>query len=256
MVVSEITPALQAEARALAGELEELRLMRLLQESAADTLEDGLKGAQDARVALSRAVAERRALPRPFAADPEALRLLVESSDTLDSFAEGLAASALPGAADATAAAAPGQFTAARGRLPLPVEGTVLRGFNEADAAGIRRPGIVLATLPRALVRSPWAATIRYRGPLLDYGNVMILEPAADFLLVIAGMEEVYGEVGEILSAGAPIGLMGGDAPDTGEFLTSLAKDDGIARQETLYMELRQANAPVDPAEWFRVTEE
>ena len=53
----------------------------------------------------------------------------------------------------------------------------MLRGMNEADAAGIKRPGIILATRPGALVNAPTAATIRYVGPLLDYGNVMILEP-------------------------------------------------------------------------------
>ncbi|MEZ5674302.1 MAG: hypothetical protein R3D81_03325 [Thalassovita sp.] len=45
---------------------------------------------------------------------------------------------------------------------------------DESDAAGIARPGVVLATRPRALVTTPTAATIRYLGPLLDYGNVMI----------------------------------------------------------------------------------
>jgi septal ring factor EnvC (AmiA/AmiB activator) len=57
--------------------------------------------------------------------------------------------------------------------------GTILRQFNEADAAGVARPGVVLATHPNALVTTPWPASVRYAGPLLDYGNVIILEPEA-----------------------------------------------------------------------------
>lgn len=256
MILSKITPAIQAQAKALGAELSELRVLRLLQESAASTLESGLDGAQAARVALSRAVADRTDLPKRFEADPEALRQLADSSQTLDSFAEGLTRQEVTALENPAASPALSRFADARGRLQLPVEGTLLRQFDEADAAGVRRPGIVLATRPRALVRTPWAATIRYRGPLLDYGNVMILEPAADFLLVIAGMKEVYGDVGEILSVDAPIGLMGGEAPSQGDFLTLGVKDGGGTHRETLYMEVRQANVPMDPADWFRLTEE
>ena len=97
----------------------------------------------------------------------------------------------------------------------------VLRRPDEADAAGVRRPGLTLATRPRALVTAPWPATIRYRGPLLDYGNVMILEPGGGYLLVLAGLDTVYGEVGEVVAAGAPLGLMGGAETATAEFLAS-----------------------------------
>jgi septal ring factor EnvC (AmiA/AmiB activator) len=111
-----------------------------------------------------------------------------------------------------------------KGRLPLPVLGTLLRRPDEADAAGVRRPGVTLATRPAALVTAPWPATIRYRGPLLDYGNVMILEPGDGYLLVLAGLGTVYGEVGEVVAAGAPLGLMGGTETVGAEFMTAASK--------------------------------
>ncbi len=49
-------------------------------------------------------------------------------------------------------------------------------------------PALLIATRPAALVTAPWPATIRYRGPLLDYGNVMIVEPSSGYLLVLAGL--------------------------------------------------------------------
>jgi septal ring factor EnvC (AmiA/AmiB activator) len=244
MILTEVTPALAAEAELLRRDLQEMQDLRALQTAAGQTLAGGLKVAQEARTALSQAISDRTTLPKRFTEDPEVLRGLLQSADTLDAFAEGLTL-------DDSQQGGLRDFAAAKGTLPLPVLGTILRRANEADAAGVRRPGIVLAVRPRALVTSPWPATIRYRGPLLDYGNVMILEPGGGYLLVLAGLETVYGEVGEVIAAGAPLGLMGGGEPAAAEFLVS-AQDGGGARDtETLYMELRQGAEPVDPAEWF-----
>ena len=251
MMLADVTPELQARAEALRASLEEASLLRALQESAAGTLAEGLAGAQQARTALSQAISERSDLPRRFSADPEKLRLLLESADTLEGFASGLAS--LGGAGEANPLP---PFEALRGRLPLPVQGRVLRWMGEADAAGIARPGLLIATRPQALVTTPAPATIRYRGPLLDYGNVMILEPGAGYLLVLAGLAQVYGEVGEVLPAGAPVGLMGGEMPETSAILSRVSEGGGAERPETLYMELRQGDAPVDPAAWFNVTKD
>ncbi len=246
MILADVTPSLQAEAERLRGELSELKSLQDLQISAGGTLSRGLAAAQTARTALSQAISDRTELPRQFTEDPEALKNLLESADTLDAFAAGLA----PTAHDTE------DFAAAKGRLPLPVMGTLLRASDEADAAGVSRPGLTFATRPRALVTAPWPATLRYRGPLLDYGNVMILEPGGGYLLVLAGLDTVYGEVGEVVAAGAPLGLMGGDDPAAADLL-ALAKEGGGAREtETLYLELRQGADPVDPAEWFAMRKE
>ncbi len=245
MIVSDITPALQRQADALRVELEEIALLRALQESAAATLEEGLAGVQQARTALSQAISNRTDLPQRFLADPAALTRLIDSAETLQSFAAGLADLEVAGDD------APLHIGQARGTLPLPVPGTVLRRAGEADAAGIARPGLVIATEPRALVTTPWSATIRYRGPLLDYGNVMVLEPGDGYLLVLAGLDQVYGATGEVLPAGTPVGLMGGAAPDAGRILAEAADGGGVKRTETLYMELRQGELPVDPGIWF-----
>ena len=113
-----------------------------------------------------------------------------------------------------------------------------------------------MATRALTLVTSPWAATLRYQGPLLDYGNVMILEPGGGYLLILAGMETVYGDVGDVIAAGAPLGLMGGSAPKGADILAPAADGGGADATETLYLELRQGAEPVDPLEWFAATEE
>ncbi|MGZ9812071.1 murein hydrolase activator EnvC family protein [Pseudoroseicyclus sp. H15] len=246
MMVSELTPALQTRVDELRARLTEVEELRLLQSSAAGTLEDGLRGAQEARAALSAAIADRSDLPRRFIEDPISTALLIASTDTLDGFAAGLGQ-----VIDEELAGAAPDATELKGQLPLPVQGEVIRGFGEADASGIARPGMILATRPRALVTAPAAATIRFRGPLLDYGNVVILEPAPGVLIVLAGLGEVFGQAGQIVPQGEPVGLMGGDAPAADAILTESAQGLGATRPETLYVEVRDGETPIDPATWF-----
>lgn len=246
MLVSEVTPAVQARVDDLRADLEEVSQLRALQASAAETLQDGLVGAQEARARLASAIQERTDLPRRFIEDEVATAVLIASTETLDAFASGLA-----GIVDRELAGPVPDATDRKGALALPVQGQVIRRAGEADAAGILRPGVVIAARPRALVTAPAAATIRFRGPLLDYGNVVILEPAADVLFVIAGLAEVFGETGEVVPEGSPLGLMGGSAPGVDAILTETLTTGAGSRSETLYLEVREGQSVPDPATWF-----
>ena len=139
----------------------------------------------------------------------------------------------------------------------MPAVGTIIRQYGQADAAGVSRPGIVMSTSPAALVTTPWPATIRYRGPLLDYGNVMVIEPAQGYLLIFAGLSQVFGEVGDVLAAGEPVGLMGGELGSAQEFGIGFVQNAAIGEHadqtETLYIELRKGKDTLDPTEWFMV---
>ena len=242
MMLAEVTPALQDEVTALRAQLEEVAILRDLQTDALTILEDGLQGAQTARAALSAAISDRTDLPQRFLEDPVQTALLLASSETLDAFATGLTDTQAGGGPDASTV---------KGAIPLPVAGQVIRQFNEADAAGIRRPGVLIATRPRALVTTPVSATIRYAGPLLDYGNVVILEPAADTLWVIAGLSEAFGTAGQIVPDGTPIGLMGGIITNAQAILTESAQGSAGQRTQTLYLEVRDGQSTVNPADWF-----
>jgi len=244
MIVAEVTPALHAEADILKAQLQEISVLRVLQESAEETLSEGLQGAQSARAALSLAIQERTDLPQRFVEDQAQTALLLASTDTLDSFAQGLKDTTLSGPEN-------GEALAAKGALPIPVQGQILREYDSADAAGVRRPGIIIATRPRAIVTSPTPATILFRGPLLDYGNVMIVEPTADVMFIFAGLAEVYGEVGEIIEAGAPLGLLGGSSPQSDVDSSENTQSNAGTQSQTLYLEVRDGQTPVNPATWF-----
>ncbi len=247
MILAEVTPAIQVQAENLRGQLEEVALLHSLQESSAQILIDGLQGAQEARTQLSQAISDRVDLPKRFTEDPVKTAILLDSSETLEGFASGLANIA----EDAELQITLPDFEAAKGTLSLPANGTLLRHYNESDAAGVRRPGLLLATRPQSIVTTPWAATIRYRGPLLEYGNVMILEPSSGYLLVLTGLNTVYGKIGEVLPAGAPVGLMGGNPAENDEFLSLSGQQGGSERTETLYIELRRDAETIDPEQWF-----
>lgn len=249
MILSAVTPGLRAEAERLQTDLDEIATVRELQADAAAMLSQGLASVQEARRLLASAVTDRSTMPVRFADNPEELQQLQASADSLDEFAQGIdgmQSDVGPPLED---------FAGAQGSLSLPVTGEVVRFYNEADAAGVRRPGLLIATAPAALVTTPWPATIRYRGPLLDYGNVMIVEPARGYLMVFAGLEQVFGEVGDVLAAGDPVGLMGGSEARAAEFgaqfVADAARGGGAGRSETLYVELRQGGETLDPATWF-----
>jgi len=246
MILAEATPALQREVEDLRARLQELGTLRAAREEAAARLQAGLGGAQAARSALAAAIAERGDLPRRYTENEAAMEELLASARTLAAFAGEL------DVARGTPHAAPiPDATERRGRLPLPVLGRVLHGYGETDAAGTPRPGWVIAAEPRALVTAPTAATIRYAGPLLDLGQVVIVEPAPDLLFVLAGLAEVYGTPGEVVPEGTPLGLMGGDIASLQAILTEGGPAQAAPRTETLYVEVRDGQDTVDPGSWF-----
>jgi len=247
MIISDIIPILQEDVNQIRDQVITLEQLSNTQFQAQASLEKGLLELQKAHSNLGRAIANRETLPKRFSADPEKLQLLIKASKDLETFAESVQKIAineptisLPSVRDR------------KGDLKLPVRGKVLRKFNEADAAGVKRSGIILATDPRAIVTSPTAATIRYLGPLLDYGNVAILEPQNGLLFVFAGMDTLYGEIGQVIPALSPIGLMPSQSNDVDKIFKTKANIYSGKLSETLYVEVRSGSDTENPLDWFK----
>lgn len=201
-----------------------------------------------ARADLASAIAMRMTPVTDRAGRTAQLAALAQDAGTLDDFARLLGDGPSGGMNPAAASAAP---AAGEGGLPLPVAGRVLRGYRAADAAGIRRPGLVVAAEPRALVIAPLLGTLRCRGPLLDYGNVTIPEIAPEHLLVLAGLDLLYDLPAGPIPPGTPLGMLPGEGVTPAEFLREARLGDGASGQETLYIEFRHRGEPVDPLMWF-----
>lgn len=242
-LTASLVPALQESASGLASELDGLKNLIAVQVAGAASLEAGLEDVRRARAELADAISNRTDLPPRLATDEAAIEALINSAETLAGFADSL----IPDGAETD--------LSNRG-WELPVKGRLLRRFNEADAAGVRRPGLVIATESEALVTAPLDATVRFSGKVPGQGMVAILEPKAGALVILAGMETSFVRLGEIVSVSAPIGLMGGTQTSEQKKLNESLHESSQLGQETLYMEVRQGRAPVDPAALLRLGEE
>mgnify|MGYP001236097177 CR=1 FL=1 len=247
MIITDIVPILQENVDQLRDQVMVLQQLSETQHRANNSLQTGLMELQNAHSNLGRAIVNREELPKRFIADPEKMEILVKASKDLETFAASVQSIAL----NETSVSLP-SVRDRKGNLNLPVRGKVLRKFNEADAAGIKRAGIILATDPKAIVISPTAATIRYLGPLLDYGNVAILEPQNGLLFVFAGMDTLYGEIGQVIPALSPIGLMPSQSNEVDKIFKTKANIYSGKLSETLYVEVRSGSETENPLDWFK----
>ena len=238
-MVERLTPALREEADALAAALAEVGEIRGLQGQATGELEAGLATLAAAQGELAAAMAV--AAPMLEAEVGPALTMMARDSELLTQLAAALA-----GASDAPPAPA-----AAAGPMDWPVQGELMRGFQEPDAAGVRRPGVVLRAPPLSLVRAPADATVRYAGPFLEYGYVVVLEPGPETMVVLAGLAQLQARTGDVVRRGEPLGLLGGRPLGVEEYVMLPLSDTGAGGGETLYIEVRQGRGPVDPAPLF-----
>ena len=126
-----------------------------------------------------------------------------------------------------------GAFMAARGRIPYPVKGTIVKKYGEQIEAGITSKGITIRTRPNAQVISPYDGTVLFAGPFRGYGQLLIIEHGDGFHTLLAGIGRLDTSVGQSLLAGEPVGIM-------------------VAQSKpTLYIELRKNGQPVNPAGWL-----
>lgn len=234
MMLAKLSPELEARARALSAQLREIAAARQVAALGLDNLAAGLAQLDAGRAVLLAALASPSAEVRPEGEAPAFTREAV----TLSELADALAA----GAADRQDAMS----------LRWPVLGAVRSGFREPDTAGARLPGVRVAAAPLALVTAPAAGRVRYAGPFLEYGYVVVLEPRADVLIVLAGLSTLAVRTDARVPSGALLGLLGGRPLDAQEFLMVADPGNDETRAETLYIELRHGRGPVDPAPWFQ----
>ncbi len=245
LILSDILVGVRSEARGLDKDLEKLRLLTNLSQKAEKEMRLSLESIQTARVSLVKAASNRTDLPIRFIDDPEKLLLLSKSAKSLGEFAVAL--NSLEKKLIIPVEPILKDYT---GILNLPVEGVIALKFKEEDAAGIVRPGIIIRTKDNEIVTSPIVATIRYAGPLLDYEMVSILEPYEGVLLIFAGLNQVFGEPGQIIAKSSPIGIMGSRNTSIKNFITETELNSGRLSQ-SLYIEVRYNDEPQDPFDWF-----
>ncbi len=122
-------------------------------------------------------------------------------------------------------------FTAAGGRITLPVRGRIVRRFGQKTASGAGSKGIVIQARRGAQVVAPFDGRIVFAGPFRDYGQILIIAHGGGYHTLIAGLSRIDVSVNQWLVAREPVGAM------------SLTLSDNTK----LYLELRRKGQPINP---------
>ncbi|MBO6825008.1 MAG: peptidoglycan DD-metalloendopeptidase family protein [Sneathiella sp.] len=125
-------------------------------------------------------------------------------------------------------------FAAKKGTLPLPVSGRIISSYGKSKEV-TQKNGIVIQSRGGATVISPHDGQIAFAGPFRHYGLLLIIDHGGGYHTLLSGMDSIDGEVGQLLLAGEPVGIM----------------NDGTNGKPTLYMELRVKGSPVNPKAWL-----
>jgi septal ring factor EnvC (AmiA/AmiB activator) len=136
-------------------------------------------------------------------------------------------------------------FADAKGRVPLPAAGAILKTFGSSDDFGGIERGVSLATPAAATVSAPADGAVLFAGAYRTYGQLLIIDAGGGYYVLLAGMDRINVQSGEFVLAGEPVGVMG----------------DGSARMATtavvgagrpvLYIELRKDGTAIDPGPWW-----
>jgi septal ring factor EnvC (AmiA/AmiB activator) len=140
-------------------------------------------------------------------------------------------------------------FTAAKGRLPLPVNGVRIKEFGAPDGAGGTEKGLTVAARPGAQITAPCDGWVVYAGVFRNYGQLLILNAGSGYHVLLAGMDRISVDPGQFVVTGEPVAVMGGGG---GMVPAALAASSG---QPVLYVEFRKDGTPVDPSPWWATTD-
>ena len=135
-------------------------------------------------------------------------------------------------------------FSAARGHLPLPVNGVRIREFGAPDRLGGTEKGLTIATRAGAQVTAPCDGWVVYAAAFRNYGQVLILNAGGGYHVVLAGMERISVNVGQFVLTGEPVAAMGDGSQ------LAATRTSGSSRP-VLYVEFRKDGTPIDPNPWW-----
>ncbi len=124
-----------------------------------------------------------------------------------------------------------------RGMLRHPVVGPMAPGGPDAPgpvtAKGAEISGVWFTAAGGAQAVAPADSEVVFAGPYQKFGQVLILEIAGGYDLLLAGLGHIDVRIGDSVLAGEPVGIL----------------PRGV--EAHLYMELRRGGQTVNPAPWL-----
>jgi murein hydrolase activator len=242
ILMGEVAPILEGRARKAAQDIASLRNLRqtILMQNV--RYRDANTRLQTARQTIGVLIEQRRALQARLLRDAQTERgriaEIVRRAGDLRDLVTRLGGT-LPGIGSNPQQKGPAfasGFERARGQVSYPAVGQIVVGYGANLQEGGRSEGITIRTRRAAQVISPYDGEIEFAGPFRSYGRVLIINVGSGYHVVLAGLASTFAEAGQEVLAGEPIGEMATD--------TRIVPD--------LYMEVRQASEPQNPALWLK----
>ena len=188
----------------------------------------GLIAKIDRQIALAqKKEAERAASERKRAASEQSRRAVASKSTKQDNSGRIAVAPTL------------GNFGSLKGRLTMPVKGTVVASFGQSRqgaAASLPWRGLLIRAKTGDAVRATVPGTVVFSDWMRGFGNLMILDHGSNYLSVYANNESLYKSVGDAVRQGETIAGVG---------------NSGGEEHPGLYFELRYKGKPFDPDKWL-----
>ena len=274
ILLGAVVPELQTAAESVATDLRSLVALRKEQERERDRLRADTKALLEGRTRISLLLEQKRAQQAESVAaltneEKRAAALADQATSLRDLIArlESQEPAAAAASAEAEKAAAIARennggkpakslgtadrmapsvaFADAKGLLPMPVSGRMIRSFGENDGLGGQSQGISIATRPGGLVSSPTDGWVVYAGPFRSYGQLLILNAGDGYHVLLAGMGRTDVQLGQFVLAGEPVAVM------AEQKIASIGAVDAGVAQPVLYIEFRKDGTPIDPAPWW-----
>ncbi|MCO7054694.1 murein hydrolase activator EnvC family protein [Pseudomonas juntendi] len=132
-----------------------------------------------------------------------------------------------------------GAFSAARGKLPWPVNGRLLARFGDArgNDARAKWDGVMISANPGTQVRAVHGGRVVFADWLRGAGLLVILDHGNGYLSLYGHNQSLLKSAGDIVKAGEAISTVG---------------DSGGQDAAGLYFAIRQQGRPTDPSQWCR----
>jgi len=132
-------------------------------------------------------------------------------------------------------------FEQAKGRLDLPVRGTIIGGFGRRQhpelKVEVQRQGLDIAAPEGEEIRAVERGEVIFSSRLSGYGRMMIIDHGERYYTVYAHLLQLHKNVGDWVHRGEPIAAVGNSGP---------------SGRPRLYFEVRKGGRPIDPAPWFK----
>ncbi|WP_051785823.1 murein hydrolase activator EnvC family protein [Endozoicomonas numazuensis] len=129
------------------------------------------------------------------------------------------------------------QIQQSKGRLPWPVNGRVLYGFNQQRAdTRIRWQGILISAATGTQVAAIHDGTVIFSDWLRGYGQLIIVDHGNNYLSLYAHNQWLLKKEGETVLAGEALALSG---------------QSGGQTEPGVYLEIRHNGKPQNPVPWL-----